>query len=237
MLNVGYRFTGQASPTNYFQEKLMSPRSLLTQWWKHGLLACTLVSLLAGCAPGTLSNMWRDPYFQSGPMKKMFIIAIRKDPVRRRIWEDGFVAVLSKHGVVATPSYRLFPNALPDSAQYDAAVEANGYDGILVTRRLRPDTLTTYVPGYTKRELVTRYNPWRKAYQTYYQEVQVPGYTETDMAARHEVNVWTTTDQGGLVWAGTGRVVESGAGSSVNDEIVELIVPQLEDQGIIPKEK
>jgi hypothetical protein len=200
-------------------------------------LICTIVSLLAGCAPGTLSNMWRDPSFQSGPMKNMLIVAVRKDPVRRRIWEDGFVAELTKHGVAATPSYRLFPNALPDSAQYDAAVEANGYDGILVTRRLHPDTLATYVPGYTKKELVTRYNPWRKAYHSYYQEVQVPGYTETDVAARHEVNVWTTKGDGGMVWAGTGRVVEPSAGSSVNGEIAELIVPELEDQGIIPKER
>jgi len=212
-------------------------RPVLRQFLKLNLFACMAVSLLAGCVPGTLSNMWRDPYFQSGPMKNMLIIAIRKDPVRRRIWEDRLVTELTKHGVVATPSYRLFPDALPDSAQCDAAVDANGYDGILVTRRLRPDTLTTYVPGYTKKELVTRYNPWRKAYYTYYQEVQVPGYTETDKAARHEVNVWTTKDGGGLIWAGTGQVVESGAGSSVNDEIAELIVPELERQGIIPKEK
>lgn len=218
--------------TNHF-----STRSVESEYLKLCILICSLVTLLAGCAPGTLSNMWRDPSFQSGPMKNMLIVAIRKDPVRRRIWEDGFVAELSKHAMKATPSYRLFPDALPDSAQYDAAVESNGFDGILVTRRLRPDTLTTYIPGYTKREAITRYNPWRKAYQTYYREVQVPGYTETEKAARHEVEVWTTKDEGGMVWAGTGRIVESGVGSSVNDEIVGLIVPELEDQGIIPKER
>jgi hypothetical protein len=215
----------------------MSTRILLTRCSMLGVFVCTLASLLAACAPGTLSNMWRDPYFNSGPMKNMLVVAVRRDPVRRRMWEDGFVAELTKHGVAATPSYRLFPNALPDSAQYDQAVEANGYDGILVTRRLRPDTLATYVPGYTKSEAVTRYNPWKKAYVTYYREVQVPGYSETDVAARHEVDVWTTKGDGGMVWSAVGRVVREGAGSSVNDEIAGLIVPQLEDQGIIPKEK
>jgi hypothetical protein len=202
-----------------------------------GVFVCTLASLLAGCAPGTLSNMWRDPYFNSGPMKNMLVVAVRGNPVRRRMWEDGFVAELTKHGVAATPSYRLFPDALPDSAQYAAAVEANGYDGILVTRRLRPDTLATYVPGYTKSEAVTRYNPWKKAYVTYYREVQVPGYSEADVAARHEVDVWTTKGDGGMVWSAVGRVVQEGASSSVNDEIAGLIVPELEDEGIIPKEK
>ena len=211
--------------------------TVLAQFLILSLFVCMAATSLSGCAPGTLSNMWRDPSFQSGPLKKMFIVAIRKDPVRRRTWEDGFVAELSKHGVVATPSYRLFPDAVPDSAQCDAAVDANGFDGILVTRRLRPDTLTTYVPGYTRRDVVTRYNPWKKAYVTYYQEVQVPGYSEADVAARHDVNVWTTAEGGGLVWGGTGEVVESGAGSSVNDEIAGLIVPELERQGIIPKER
>jgi hypothetical protein len=215
----------------------MLPRTLLTWCGRLSLLAFILVSLLAGCALGTLSNMWRDPSFRSGPMKNMFIIAIRKDAVRRRLWEDGFVAELSKHGVVATPSYQLFPDALPDSGQCEAAVEANSFDGILVTRRLRPDTLSTYVPGYMKREPVTAYDPWRKTYYTYYREVEVPGYTETEKAARHSVNVWTTRERGQLVWSAIGRVVEEGAGSSVNDEIAGLIVPQLEDQGIIPKEK
>jgi hypothetical protein len=215
----------------------MASRVLLARFSMVSLLACILASLLAGCAPGTLSNMWRDPYFNSGPMKNVLVVAVRRDPVRRRIWEDGFVTELTKHGVAATPSYRWFPNALPDSAQYDAAVEANGYDGILITRKLRSDTLATYVPGYTKSEAVTRYNPWRKAYQTYYKEVQVPGYTETEKAARHEVDVWTTKDEGGMVWSGTGRVVESGAGSSVNDEIADLIIPELQRQGIIPEER
>jgi hypothetical protein len=215
----------------------MSTRLLLTRCSMLGVFVCTLASLLAGCAPGTLSNMWRDPYFNSGPMKNMLVVAVRGNPVRRRMWEDGFVAELTKHGVAATPSYRLFPDALPDSAQYAAAVEANGYDGILVTRRLRPDTLATYVPGYTKSEAVTRYNPWKKAYVTYYREVQVPGYSEADVAARHEVDVWTTKGDGGMVWSAVGRVVQEGASSSVNDEIAGLIVPELEDEGIIPKEK
>jgi hypothetical protein len=215
----------------------MSTRILLTRCSMLSVFACTLASLLGGCAPGTLSNMWRDPSFRSGPMKKMFIIAIRKDPVRRRLWEDGFATELSKHGVVATPSYQLFPNALPDSGQCEAAVEANNFDGILVTRRLRTDTVSTYVEGYTKQVPVTAYNPWKKTYYTYYREVQVPGYTETEKAARHVVNVWTTRGGGQLVWSAVGRVVQEGAGSSVNDEIAGLIVPELEDQGIIPKEK
>src|SRR5258708_5676063 len=93
------------------------------------IFASLMISFLSGCgSAGTLSNMWRDPSFESAPMKKVFIIAVRKDPVRRRLWEDGFVTELGKHGVTATPSYKLFPDALPDTAQSIEAIRTNGFD-------------------------------------------------------------------------------------------------------------
>jgi hypothetical protein len=42
-------------------------------------------------------------------------IAVRNNPVKRRIWEDAFVNELSKNGVNATSSYHLFPDALADT--------------------------------------------------------------------------------------------------------------------------
>lgn len=202
------------------------------------ILVPLILSLLAGCGPsGTLSNMWRDPSFQSGPMKNVLIIAVRKDPVHRRTWEDGFVTELGKHGVSATPSYRLFPDALPDTAQCIEAIRSNGYDGVLVTRRLGVDTVARYVPGYSKDTMITRYNRWTDSYFTSYRIVEVPGYTETERTARHEVNIWTTKDGGRLVWAGTGGIMDPTSGQSINQEIAGLIVPELANTGIIPPEK
>jgi hypothetical protein len=198
------------------------------------VFACVAVSLLAGCAPGTLSNMWRDTSFQS-TIKNTLIIAVRKDPIRRRLWEDGFAVELNKHGVTATPSYRLFPDAVPDTVQVLDAIRANGYDGVLVTRRLGVDTISSYVPGYAKKQLVTGYDTLRNAYYAYYREVTDSGYTETQLMAHHQVYVWTTVEGGRLVWAGTGDVEEQGSGESVNHAIANLIVPELARQGIIPK--
>jgi len=198
------------------------------------ILLYFIAALFGGCASGTLSNMWRDPSFSSGPMTNILVIAVRNDPVRRRLWEDGFVAELGKHRVTATPSYRLFPDALPDTQQCIAAIQTNGYDGVLVTRRLGVDTVATYVPGYTKDTVITRYNQWSNMYFTYYRKEQVPGYTETELTARHEVNVWTTKGLSRMVWSAVGGIVQTGSKESVNKEIVGLIVPELEGQGIIP---
>jgi len=69
-----------------------------------GFNTCAVLIMMLGCVSTSyLSNMWRDPSYQLGPMQNMLIVAMKKDPVRRRLWEDGFVAALGKHGVAATP--------------------------------------------------------------------------------------------------------------------------------------
>jgi hypothetical protein len=205
------------------------------------VLACVLVGVIAalfdGCTPGTLSKMWRDSSFQGVPLKNVLVIAVRNDPVRRRIWEDGFVLELSKHGVIATPSYRLFPDALPDTQQCVDAIRRDHYDGVLETHRLGVDTTINYIPGYTKEVPITRFNSWTNTYYTYYRKVEVPRSSETERTVRHEVNVWAIQEQGHLVWSAIGGVLQQESGQSVNHEIAELIVPELANQGIIPPTK
>src|SRR5689334_8028861 len=81
-------------------------------------LSCALAWGLAGCGSQTsLTNMWRDPTFSSPPMTKVLVIAVKRDPAMRRIWEDGMTQEMSEHGVKAVPSYQLFPGDLPDTQQ------------------------------------------------------------------------------------------------------------------------
>ncbi len=193
--------------------------------------------LLEGCTQGILSNMWRDPSYRGAPLKNFLVIAVRKDPVHRRMWEDGFVTEMNKYGCVTTPSYILFPDALPDTAQCIAAIQENHFDGVLVTRRLGIDTSTLYLPGYTKDVPVTRYNRWTNMYHTYYRTEEVPATTETEKTVRHEANVWVTGPEGRLVWSAVGGMLQNDGGKSINHEIAELIVPELSNQGIIPPKK
>ena len=40
----------------------------------------------SGCAASSsLVNMWKDPTFTGPPMRKMFVIAVKKDPAHERI--------------------------------------------------------------------------------------------------------------------------------------------------------
>jgi hypothetical protein len=180
-----------------------------------------LAPLLAGCGGGAqMTNMWKDPTFSQGPMQHVYVVAVRNDPVRRRMWEDAFVNELSRRGVKAEPSYQAFPDALPDTQQVVTRIQEKGYDGVLVSRRLPTQKVLS---------------PWTQVYRTYYQEVTVPGYTEVDRIVRIEVDLWTTKAPGRLVWSGTTELMNPSSGNHVREEVTEKIVPELAKLGLVPK--
>jgi hypothetical protein len=167
----------------------------------------------------------------------MLVITMKKNPANRRIWEDGFASELTKRGVAATPSYQLFPNALPDTQQVIDAVTANHFDGVIVTHKLATESNDRYVPGYVKAVPTTRYNPWHGTYYTYYQKIYEPGYTETERVIRYQTDVWTTKENGRMVWTGVSESIDPSSGEDVNREISALIVPELAKRRILPEKK
>ena len=152
-------------------------RSRLSPQPAH-LLRCALLfapALLGGCSQSQMTQMWKDPSYNDGPMKKVFAIAVRKDPVRRRIWEDAFVEELKTHGVAGVPSYSMFPSEAPDSLQVSDSVGKEGFDGVAISVRLPDSTQDTYVAGYTTTEPVTVYRPFLHGYATYWRRRAGPG--------------------------------------------------------------
>ena len=85
-----------------------------------GLSAAVLfmLTMTIGCASNSeIVNVWHDTTLPSGSIHNVLVVGIRKDPVRRRAWEDAFVTGLASRGVTATSSYRLYPEAPPDTQQ------------------------------------------------------------------------------------------------------------------------
>ena len=200
------------------------------------LAGCVAASILSGCTGGTqLVEMWKDPTASSNPIHKALVVAVRRDPLSRRIWEDGFVTQLEKRGVTATPSYDRFPDSPPDTLQIEDLIRERGYDGILFTHRVGETTQDTYVPGYTRMEPVWVRSRWSLNYYTYWREVREPGYVETDRIVRHRVDVWSTRGDGRMVWSGTTESINPTSASDVNRNIAKLIVPELVSQGVIAR--
>jgi hypothetical protein len=204
----------------------------------HGIPAragLAMVALLAAsaCSSTSLVNMWKDPSYPRQPLRNVLVVTLRKDAASRRIWEDGFVSALKAHGVTATPSYQLFPNADPDTTQLTDLVAHRGFDAVLVAHRTGVDTQVTYVPGYRTDVPYPGVSPWTGHYFFYYQRIYAPGYVEADRVVRYETDVWMTANGGRLVWSGVTESFNPSSTQDVNHEIASDIVPELVRQRIM----
>jgi hypothetical protein len=189
---------------------------------------------MCGCvSSSTLVDKWYDPSLKAPPLGKMLVIAVRKDATKRRIWEDAFAGELAKHGVAATSSYSLFPDALPDTDQVIATVKANGFDGILAILRLRTETDKQYIQGYTTQIQDVRYSPYWNRYLTFYRDIVHPGYIDSQKVAMSAIDVTTTGNGGRLIWSATSRTPDPGSVTDVQRGIAGLVISELAQRSVI----
>lgn len=201
-----------------------------------GLLCCTFV-LIAGCASSALVDVWRDSAFHAPALNRMLVISVSRNAVQRRIWEDAFSTGLAGHHVAATPSYREFPDAVPDTNQVEQVVRSNNYDGVLVIRRLPAELTTQYQQGYMTKEQDTRYDRRSDRFITYYRDIDHGGYVDSQKVDIRAIDVWATKEEGQMIWSATSKTPEPNSAQTVRPEIVMLVVSELSKQGIIGSER
>jgi hypothetical protein len=198
------------------------------------LAAAVMASLLlSSCASTQLSHTWRDASYAAGPMKTMLVVAVRKDQLRRRTWEDGFAGALARHGVEVTPSYRLFAGTLPDTDLISTTVRKGSFDGILLVGRASTTIAENPTAEVDISSTDLASHPWGEWYAAYYGREYYPGYPVMDEVVKDEIRVWTTQGGGRMIWSGVGEVHDSGAYEDVTGAIIGLIVPELVKQGVI----
>jgi len=194
------------------------------------------LALLAGCGASTqLTNMWADPQYSAGPMHRILVVAMRDDRARRRIMEDAYASALERHGVEVTPSYDVFPDAVPDTDQIDRVVDDRHFDGVLIVSPLPTERQNVYVPGYVTTQPVYAYNPWSGRYHERWAYVHHPGYREVERTARHQIELWDTGPSGRLVWTAVGESLDPSSAAQVSAEVAKRVVPELVHRGILAR--
>ncbi len=201
------------------------------------LILAATVSLMfvGGCGTTQLVNLWKDPSYQAAPLKKIMIIAMRKDQLNRRMWEDAFVTALKEDhaGTVAVPSYQLFPQDVPDPPAVQEKAKEEGFDGVLIVARVERDSLKTDVPGYTASEPVTEYSHKWGAYITYYENVYHPGYTETQKVVSVRTDLLVTQNEGQLVWSATSEQIDPSSSDQFRSSVSDLVMDKLAKDGLV----
>ena len=203
-----------------------------------GVVLCCLFALMVGCSSSKLFDIWKDSSFQSPPLVKMLVISISKNSVNRRLWEDAFSVEIVKHDVAATPSYRLFPDAVPDTNQVLQIVRSSGFDGVLIIRWLPYETKTRHVRGYNvMNEQNMRYEERWDRFITYYRDIAYTGYVDTQKIDIRAIDVWTTKKEGQMIWSATSKTPEPNSVKEVRPEIVNLVLSELTHDGIIASKR
>lgn len=206
---------------------------------RSAVLQLALVVLVGtgGCAmQSEVTDLWKDSSFTTGPIDNVLVVALRKDPVRRRILEDAFAKELAARGVSATLSYRLFPAEVPDTQEVAAAVRRDGYGAVLTSIRLPNETISTYVPGTVRREPMTVQDRFGGFHQRWV-DIHDPGHTEFDEIRRVQIDVWSTGVDGRLIWSSTLRTLDSVDSRAMEMTVSRDIGPVLEKDGLLPPRK
>ena len=203
---------------------------------RRGLqLATTVMAslMLSSCASTQLSDTWRDSSYREGPLKKMLVVAFRDSPLKRRAYEDGFVAAMSSHAVDVTPSYLLFGGTLPDTGLIKFAAKEQGFDGIILVGHGSSVITSSVTDGYDVTSPESASHPWSGWSYTYFDREYYPGYPVLEETVKDQVKVWTTRGEGRMIWAGECEVHLGGSQEDVTGGIIHLVVPALVKQGII----
>jgi hypothetical protein len=194
------------------------------------------VVVIGGCGATQQSNFWKDPSYNAAPMKNILVIAMRKDQLKRRMWEDAIVTMLvnKEHaGTVAVASYQLFPDDVPDTLAVRLKTKEKGFDGVLLIARVQNDTLTNDVPGYIATEAVTKYSYRWNAYVTSYEDVYHPGYTETETTVSVRTDLILPEGDGKLVWSVTSQSVDPTSADQFRNSVADRVVSQLKKERMI----
>jgi hypothetical protein len=198
------------------------------------IFAC--VGIINSCGTTQQANLWVDQSYHATPMTKILVIAMRKDQLRRRIWEDGVVASIQNKknaGTVVVASYSLFPNNLPDTLAMRLRIKEEGIDGVLLIASAQRDTFTTDVPGYTSNEAITTYSHKWNAYITRYEDVYHPGYSETETTISVRTDLLVPQEDGRVVWSVTSQSVDPTSADQFIGSVADRVADQLKKRGFI----
>jgi hypothetical protein len=193
------------------------------------VLGCAII-LVGGCASSSLVKIWHDPSYQAPPLKTMLVIAARKDGEKRHIWEDAFSGELARHGVAATPSYRFFPDHLPDTGQVISLVKQGGFGGIMIIRKLPSKIHLRFVPAYLD------HSSFWPDYSECYSEAEPEWDIDTLRVDFRAIDVIATDRGGHLIWRATSKTRYPVMVRDVYPDIARKVTAELAHGKIISPE-
>jgi hypothetical protein len=193
------------------------------------LLGISWLLCLTGCVSTSLVDRWKDPAYAGPPLHKVLVVGVQRDDGRRRVWEDGMVAALTREGIESTASYRVFPTKAPTPDELASTAGREGFEGVLASHFVAASQRNYWMPAYAGVGM-----GWRSRYYGYWGGAYGPGYVESEQRTDYQTDLFTVDAAGGkLIWTGTTRSVDPTSTHRTTEEISHVLVPALIQQGVL----
>jgi hypothetical protein len=210
---------------------------------------CTILialSSLTACnkTKTNISQSYRNPGFEETVFKKLLVVGVASDEESRQAFENAFAKAIADGGGGAQASWSVLPKEEQlEEDELRAAIEAGGFDGVLVTRLLSVDKEQEYTPASTYNHPRTRYYAggggglygygFYGFYGTTFAQVHEPGYFETSTTLRLETNLYSVATDG-LVWTAQSETVDPDSIPDARDSMTTAVANKLKQERLIP---
>jgi hypothetical protein len=218
--------------------KLRSTKDLLAAALIWALAFCSLAILpVANAKAVKLLMSWKNPDYSGQKPHQILVIGMSENPEIRADFEDDLSSAIGNNGLEAVPGNSILFR--PHSAELDldylkGQIRDFKIDAVLVSRLVKVDKKTTYIPGHSYAVPYGYYHSFYGYYGTVYRQVYSPDYLREDTTVRVETNFYAATPPDGeLIWTGTSDSFNPKSAQKVIDGVVKLIVKELKEQDIL----
>lgn len=190
--------------------------------------------LFAGCTSSKLINVWKDQTYKRGSMKNVLVLAINNNKNKRRIWENSYVEALREKGIKATPSYRYYPNDVPEEKDIPDLFKEN-YDGIVLIQKVSEESKKYRIPGQLYYRPLYYGIGFRRWYGMGYRVIRTPGYIERETITQIETTLWEPSEDGKMIWSAITESVNPSSPKVFSKEVSDIVIPKMiSDRIILP---
>jgi hypothetical protein len=182
---------------------------------------------------------WKNPKYSGEHFGRILVIGMSENPVVRTDFEDALSSKITRDGFEAVPGNTILLR--PDSPNVDldylkGQIHDNKIDAVIVSRLIKVDKKTTYVPGQNYVVPYAYYSGFYGYYGTVYRQVYTPDYLRLDTTVRIETNLYAVTPPNeDLVWTGVSDSFNPKNADKAIAGLVKLVVKQLEKEAILSK--
>ena len=203
------------------------------------VLAITAVIVLpvANAKSVKLLMSWKNPAYSGSKPRRLLVIGMSQNPEIRADFEDDLSSAIANEGLEVIPGNHILFR--PDSSDLDpeylrGQIRDFKIDGIIVSRLVRVDKKTIYVPGHSYVVPYAYYRSFYGYYGTIYRQVYSPDYLREDTTVRVETNLYAASPTDGeLIWTGTSDSFNPRSAQKVIDGVVKLIAKELKVQNLL----